>query len=145
MKSRSGAFALLLPLTLAGAGSALAADAGAAACSEATLRGTYLFAHEGFTVGQGPFAIAGQDVFDGQGNQRGVITVSANGTITRFIHDTGKYTVNPDCTGSVSFSGGTTGDLFVAPDGSQLVFVQTNPGNVRAGSEQRVTARRADD
>jgi hypothetical protein len=145
MKSRSGAFALLLPLTLAGAGSALATDAGAATCSEATLSGTYLFAHEGFTVsgkGQGPFAIAGQDVFDGHGKQRGVITVSANGKITRYIHSTGKYTVNPDCTGSVSFSDGTTGDLFVAPDGSQLVFVQTNPGNVRAGSEQRVTARR---
>src|SRR4051794_18949835 len=113
MKSRSGAFALLLPLTLAGAGSALAADAGAApiagaaTCSEATLRGTYLFAHEGFTVSgqdQGPLAIAGQDVYDGHGNQRGVITVSENGKITRFIHDTGKYTVKPDCTGSVSFS-----------------------------------------
>jgi hypothetical protein len=109
MKSRSGAFALLLPLTLAGAGNALAADAGAATCSEATLRGTYLFAHEGFTVsgtGRGPFAIAGQDVFDGHGNQRGVITVSANGKITRFIHDAGKYTVNPDCIGSIHFSGG---------------------------------------
>jgi hypothetical protein len=81
-------------------------------------------------------------VFDGHGHQRGVLTVSANGKITRFIHDTGEYTVNPDCTGSVSFSDGTTGDLFAAPDGSQLVFVQTNPGSVRAGSDQRVTARR---
>ena len=74
--------------------------------------------------------------------QRGVITVSESGNITRFIRSTGKYTINPDCTGSVIFSAGTTGDLFVAPDGSQLVFVQTNPGNVRAGSEQRVMARR---
>ena len=146
MTSRIGAFALLLPLTLAGAGSALAADGdGAKTCSKATLHGTYLFAHEGFKVsgsGQGPFAIAGQDVYDGRGNQRGIITVSENGKSTSFIHSTGKYTIKPDCTGSVTFSEGTTADLFVAPDGSQLVFIQTNLGSVRAGSEQRVTARR---
>src|SRR4051794_14026389 len=130
MKSRIGTFVLLLPMTLAGAGSALAD-----ACSEATLHGTYLFAHEGFTVtanGRRPFAIAGQDVFDGHGNQRGIITVSENGKITKFSHSTGEYTVRPNCTGSVRFSDGTTGNLFVAPDGSQLVFVQTNPGSVRA-------------
>ena len=138
MTSRIGAFALLLPLTLAGAGSALAADGdGAKTCSKATLHGTYLFAHEGFKVsgsGQGPFAIAGQDVYDGRGNQRGIITVSdvsENGKSTSFIHSTGKYTIKPDCTGSVTFSEGTTADLFVAPDGSQLVFIQTNLGSLR--------------
>jgi hypothetical protein len=68
-----------------------------------------------------------------------------NGRITSFIRTTGKYTVNPDCTGSVSFSGGTTGDLFIAPDGSQYVFVHTNPGTVAAELDQRVTARRVDD
>ena len=142
MENHIGTFALLLPLALAGVGSALAAEDDAATCSEATLRGTYLFSLVGFTVGQGPFAIGGQDVYDGHGNARAVFTSSTNGRITSFIRTTGKYTVNPDCTGSVSFSDGTTDDLFVAPDGSQLVFVQTNPGSVRAGSEQRVTARR---
>ncbi len=50
MRVHVAAFATLLPLALTGAGSALAADAGAApgaaaaTCSEATLRGTYLFA-----------------------------------------------------------------------------------------------------
>jgi hypothetical protein len=95
--------------------------------------------------GRGPFAVGGQDVFDGYGNVRGVITSSMKGKITRFIHSTGKYTVNPDCTGSVSFSGGTTGDLFIAPDGSQYVLVHTNPGTVAAELDQRVTARRAGD
>ena len=146
MKNHIGAAILLLPLAVLGAGRAFAADAAVAAtCSEATLRGTYLFAHEGFTVsgkGQGPLAIAGQDVFDGHGHQRGVLSVSTNGKITRFVHGPGRYTINSNCTGSVSFSDGTTGDLFVAPDGSQLVFVQTNPGSVRAGSEQRVTTLR---
>ena len=112
MMSRIGAFALLLPLTLAGAGSALAADAAGVKkkCSEATLNGTYLFAHEGFTVsgdGQGPFAIAGQDVYDGHGNQRGIITVKrrTERSLASFT-STGKYTIKPDCTGSVSFSEG---------------------------------------
>src|SRR3954451_13182645 len=46
MRNHVGTFALLLPLALAGAGSALAAEAGAvpdapATCSEATLRGMY--------------------------------------------------------------------------------------------------------
>ncbi len=148
MRVHVAAFATLLPLVLAGAGGALAADAAAATCSEATLRGTYLFADERFTVsdkGRGPFAIAGNNVFDGHGNVRGVLTVSTNGKITRFIHDSGKYTVNPDCTGTVTFSEGTSDDVFVAPDGSQFAFIQTNPGVVFAGFEQRVTARRLGD
>ena len=70
-----------------------------------------------------------------------VITVSTNGKITSFIHDTGKYTVKSDCTGSVSFSDGTTDDLFIAPDGSQFAFVLTNPGTAGAGFLQRVTTR----
>src|SRR5690348_17169731 len=78
MKSHVSMFALLLPLALAGAGSALAADAGATAdtpatCSEATLRGTYLFATNGFNVGgkfKGPFAAGGYEVHDGHGHTR---------------------------------------------------------------------------
>jgi hypothetical protein len=154
MRVHIAAFATLLPLALTGAGGALAADAGTAPeaaavrCSEATLHGTYLFASEGTTVsgkGRGPFAIAGYDVYDGRGHQRGVLTVSANGKITSFIRDSGKYTVKPDCTGSVSFASGTVDDLFIAPDGSQFTFIQTDPGTVSAEFEQRVTARRVGD
>ena len=149
MKNRIGLLTLLLALPLAGAGNAFAAEDSAARCSEATLRGTYLFSLVGFTVtgtGSDPFAIGGQDVYDGHGHVRSVFTSSTNGQITRFIRSTGNYTVNPDCTGSVSFSGGTTtGDLFIAPDGSQYVFVHTNPGTVAAELDQRVTARRVSD
>ena len=51
--------------------------------------------------------------------------------------------VNP--AGSVSYADGTRYDQFVAPDGSQIAFVQTNPGTVAAGFEPRVTARRVGD
>ena len=148
MKNHIGTFALLLPLALAGVGSALAAEDDAATCSEATLHGTYLFAYQGFTVSgndQGPFAVAGSEVFDGLGNVRSVTTFSANGKISSFERITGRYTVNADCTGSTIYSDGTHYDDFIAPDGSIHVFVQTDPGTVAAGFEPRAMARRVDD
>ncbi len=154
MRHHVGAFALLLPLALAGAGSALAAeddvarDAAAAKCSEATLRGRYLFAYEGFAINgkrQAPFAVAGYEVYDGKGKVNAVSTFSQNGKISRNVPDSGTYTVKADCTGTVSYSDGTRYDQFIAPDGSMLVFVQTNPGTVAAGFDLRATARRVGD
>src|SRR5690348_16131577 len=106
MKNHVGTLALSLPLVLAGAGSALAAEAGAASaapvqCSDATLRGTYLFATNGFNVGgtsKGPFAAAAYEVYDGHGHVRDVVSFSINGKITQFDRVTGKVTVNADCT-----------------------------------------------
>ena len=154
MKNRTGMVTLSLALALAGAGNALAAedstapDAATARCSEATLRGTYLFANDGLIVSgsdRGPFANAGMDVYNGNGHVRSVYTLSVNGRISRFVRVTGTYTVNPDCTGTARYSDGTRYDQFVAPDGSQIAFVQTNRGAVLAASESRVTARRVGD
>src|SRR3954447_6951803 len=153
MRVRIAAFATLLPLALAGAGNAFAAegsaapDAAAARCSEATLHGTYLFANDGLALRGNdriPFANAGMDVYDGNGHVREVFTLSVNGKISR-SSVTGTYTVKSDCTGTARYSDGTRYDQFVAPDGSQVVFVQTNPGTVVAASESRVTARRVGD
>ena len=123
MKNHVGTLALSLPLVLAGAGSALAAQAGAAAdapatCSEATLRGTYLFATNGLTVrgkGKGPFAAGGYEVHDGHGHASQIVSYSINGKITRFERGTGKVTVNADCTGTAIYTDGTHYDLFIAP------------------------------
>jgi hypothetical protein len=193
-KNYIGAFAMLLPLALAGVGSALAAEddvetgaategevttgagtegdvttgtdpedeaetdptmegdvaagAAAATCSVATLDGTYLFAYQGFTVKgnpRGPFALAGFEVYDGQGNVLSVSTSSSNGKIDRNVRTKGKYTVNANCTGSVRYSDGTHYDQFLAPGGSTFVFIQTNPGTVAAGFEPRGTAQRVKD
>ena len=153
MKSHVSMFALLLPLALAGAGSALAAEAGATAdtpatCSEATLRGTYLFATNGLTVhgkNQVPFAASGYEVYDGRGHVRDVVSFSVNGKITRRQHLTGTYTVNADCTGTATYADGTHGDLFIAPDGSTMATFSPDPGSVAANYEPRVTARRVGD
>ena len=90
MKNYVSAFALLLPLALAGVGSALAAEE----CSVATLKGTYLFAFEGSTIEgntRGPFATAGFEVYDGQGNVRAIVTTSTNGKIDRNVRVEGEY------------------------------------------------------
>ena len=153
MKSHVSMFALLLPLALAGAGSALAAEAGAtpdapATCSEATLRGTYLFATNGFNVGgkfKGPFAAGGYEVHDGHGHTRQIVSYSLNGKITRFERGTGKVTVNADCTGTAVYTDGTHYDLFIAPDGGTIVLFETDPGTVSVETEPRVTARRVGD
>jgi hypothetical protein len=153
MKNRIGTFTLLLVLALTGAGNAFATenstapDPAAAKCSKATLHGRYLFAYDGLVVSgpnRGPFATAGVDVYDGNGHVRSVYTLSGNGKIFRFSV-TGTYTVKSDCTGTASYSDGTNFDQFIAPDGSQIVFVQTNPGTVDAASESRVTAHRVGD
>jgi hypothetical protein len=143
MKNYVSAFALL-PLALAGVGSALATEE----CSVATLKGMYLFANDGFTIEgntRGPFALAGSEVYDGQGHVRAIYTVSTNGKIDRNVRVEGDYIVNADCTSTVSYSDGTHYDQFLAPDGKTLVFVQTDPGTVAAGFERSAMAKRVGD
>ena len=138
-----GAAALLTPV---GAGHAKGEDDSRAKCSEATLDGTYLFAQNGVEIKgneQRPFAIAGYDVFDGNGKVKGHATTNFNGKITRSKEPLpGTYTVKADCTGTLTFTDGTRYDIFIAPDGSMFTFVHTNPELVSASFEQRGSAKR---
>ena len=139
-------------LTTVGAGYAKNEDASSKAkCSEATLKGTYLFAQNGVEIkgnDQRPFAIAGYDVFDGNGKVKGVASGNSNGEVFRKEPFTGTYTVKANCTGTVTFRGGgaaTQGDIFIAPDGSKFAFVRTDPESVGATIDPRVTAKRVGD
>jgi hypothetical protein len=129
-----------------GAGSA---DKAVAPCSVTTLRGTYLFAFDGVQVtGQDhrPFAAAGYEVYHGTGTVDGVFSVSEHGTITRNLRLSGTYTVNADCTGTVTYPEiNAHYDEFMAPDGSLFTFLQTDPGSVGSGFELRGTAKRVGD
>ena len=117
-----------------------------AKCSEATLHGTYLFAFDGVAIkgdDQIPFAVAGYDVFDGNGNVNSVSSFNVNGKITRKEHTSGTYSVKEDCTSTAIYKDGTHYDQFIAPDGSKFTFVQTKPSeDVTATYEPRVTAKR---
>jgi hypothetical protein len=131
-----------------GTGYAQNEKADGAKCSKATLKGTYLFAQNGVEIKgneQRPFAIAGYDVFDGNGEVKGVSSGNFNGEVFRNDRFTGTYTVKANCTGTVTFRGGggaTQGDIFIAPDGSKFAFVRTDPEDVSAGIDEQVTARR---
>jgi hypothetical protein len=118
----------------------------AAKCSEATLDGTYLFAADGVEIKgneQLPFSYAGYEVFDGNGKVNQVFSANLNSKITRNESISGTYTVKADCTGTATYADGSRFDQFIAPDGSELTFVQTHPKNlVTASFEPRGSAKR---
>jgi hypothetical protein len=121
----------------------------AAKCSNATLDGTYLFAQDGVEIkgnDQLPFALAGYEVFDGNGKVKGVQSANINGEITRNETISGTYTVEADCTGTATYADGTRFDQFIAPDGSELTFVLTKLSEiVTSGFEPRGSAKRVGD
>jgi hypothetical protein len=126
-----------------------AARAGAAAratCDVGTLHGTYLGANDGTVTGgadKGPFAAAEFQWFDGNGNIEGVFSANYSRNITSKATFSGTYTVDADCTGTVTLTDGTQYDLFIDPDGSMFAWVQTYPPQyVVSGVERRVTRQR---
>jgi hypothetical protein len=120
--------------------------ASGAKCSEATLDGTYLFAEDGFFLtdnDQVPFALAGYQVYNGNGKVRGVQSGNFGGEVFRKDPFTGTYTVQADCTATVTYTGNEQFDLFLDPDGSKFTLVQVKPSDlVTSGFEPRATAKR---
>ena len=138
----------VLGVLAVGAGYAKNENAARAKCTEATLDGTYLFADDGVILtgnDQVPFALAGYEVYNGNGKVRGVQSGNFGGEVSRKEHFSGTYTVNADCTATVTYPDGEPFryDLFVAPDGSKFTQVGISPPEVvSSGFEERVTAKR---
>jgi len=114
-----------------------------ASCGVHTLRGSYLFTAHGYNIVGGvaqPKAIVEGIDFNGDGTLVSPFaTVSINGTIIRSSGTPGTYTVNADCTGTVSFTGGASFDIFVDKGGKDLWMIQTGPGSpVFEGAATRV-------
>ena len=101
-------------------------------CSNATLKGEYAFGVTNLTT---PQVVAGIKVFDGNGNltQRDYRGYSTPAEFAPKGQETGTYTVNSDCTGSmvinlnafgvppVTTQGGMIGILFVISDGGRHI------------------------
>ena len=101
-------------------------------CSNATLKGEYAFGVTNYTV---PSVAAGIKVFDGNGNltQRDYRGYSTPAEFAPKGQETGTYTVNSDCTGSMVINlnafgvppvltqGGMIGILFVISDGGRHI------------------------
>jgi hypothetical protein len=108
------------------------ADSPPQSCSVRTLRGSYLFATHGWNIVGGiavPKAIVEGIDFNRDGTLVSPFaTVSINGTIIRSSGSVGSYTVAADCTGTLTFTGGPSFDIFVQPsDGKQVWMIQTGP------------------
>ena len=89
-------------------------------------------------------SMCGLRTFDGAGNISGPATVNAGGTIAQNVRAPGVYTVNADCTGTMTNAGTRHYDLFIAVDGSQAVGIRTDLGLVEILSFNRVS-RNSDD
>jgi hypothetical protein len=81
-----------------------------AACSDQTVKGTYAFTCTALptqgSVPSPPVTQLGQLVLDGTGGVTGVLTATLNGKVLvgPFTQITGTYSVDPGCTGSISFT-----------------------------------------
>ena len=140
--------AAVAAIALGLAPTANAADKG---CTNATLKGT--FSHIGSGVitappaAAGPIAGLGTQTFDGKGGVTGNAVASLNGNIISGTF-TGTYTVNPDCTGTITSQlsiGETTHIYFVllwttgstGTTLSEFHFIGTDPGIVDTGIARR--------
>ena len=100
--------ALIIPGAAASASPASASPASASyQCSVATIKGSYLYAHDGITLGTSadkkqPFAQTGRECFDGKGGMSGIYSGNFNGIIVRGSYK-GTYTMNSNCSGTVTF------------------------------------------
>lgn len=107
------------------------ADDGGQTCGVHTLHGLYLFATNGFNIVGGvaqPKAIVEGIDFNGDGTLSSPFaTVSIDGHIVSSSGTSGVYTVNADCTGTLTFTPGPSFDIFVDASGERLWMIQTGP------------------
>lgn len=114
-----------------------AASAQPSACSNATLKGTYLYNHSGVLDGK-PYAESGREVYDGKGG----IVLSFKGSDGSGGVERATYRVSADCIGTATYPDGQKAISFISPDGSRFTYTITAaPGplpTALSGSEVRV-------
>ena len=131
---------------------ALAASSGVSAhdrdrgCTNATIRGTYAFAvHGQILTPNGPIPIEGlaRTTFDGYGNLTQVDTIAENGNVAVIWRPgTGTYTVNSDCTGTMTVNDQDLPALhltiLISQSGNHIRTVVTDPGFSTTSEADRV-------
>jgi hypothetical protein len=110
-----------------------------ASCSIATLHQRYGFVINGTSSGN-PFTAAGQIATDGNGTLAGNETISDNGTVGNLLEVLGKYSVNSNCTGTMTIQAQGRSkqnfDITVSSDGTQIDMIQTDSGTTILGTAQ---------
>lgn len=133
-------------------------------CGDYTIAGTYVFTYEGTVITSAPvsaqpvpvpFALLGVAWRDLQGNWGGGFTMSFGGEIMELEFADINTQVNPDCSGTITWTAKVKGTnmvlpgqgmekLFVTPDGSEVksIVVQGLLGKpVSVGTWKRVPVR----
>ena len=113
-------------------------------CSVANLKGTYAYLRTGVNSALGgPVAEMGLDVFNGDG-KRGItrstgISYPQSYDWTNVPWPNGSYTVDPDCTGSLSNASGTKFSNIIVLDGGKRFSVMSfEPDKVITGEGVRL-------
>jgi hypothetical protein len=135
-RNLSVSFALAVAATLV---VLIANPAYAVTCNNATLTGSYgsIISLALNTPGQPnafvplaqdiPAASVGVLTFDGTGSYTDIHTTSVNGVIFTGLSRPGTYTVNSDCTGSMSNDHGETFNIVVVSSGAEIFGIVTSP------------------
>jgi hypothetical protein len=125
--ARNIAIAVAAALGLSLTPVARAADRG---CSNASLYGTFGYTATGALTAPpslaGPFATVGVQIFDGNGNTTATAWTSQNGSIVQ-VTIQGTYTVNSDCTGTMTLQVNVLSPPMALPPG-RYFFVLENAG-----------------
>jgi hypothetical protein len=130
---------------------AFACRSAAAQCSNATVVGTYRYIWTGYgSFGAGgdttlrpngpftPFAAVGLTTFNADGTSTNTDTIQlAGGVFNRSFSNT--YHINADCRGTITVQGATepTAHIVVAPDGSEILFINSITAVVISGWYKR--------
>ncbi|HUI78074.1 MAG TPA: hypothetical protein VLY24_09160 [Bryobacteraceae bacterium] len=147
----------LFLLTFALAPAVLSAQSQECIIRNSTLNGAYVFTLTG-TAGSpvwgaitGPVATMGIYVFDGSGHFQSpaatvtIATANPPLNVTPPVAGTGTYTVNRDCTGSLTLNFAPAPDghynLVVSPDGRQITMIATDKGDVIISTATRLEFR----
>ena len=106
-------------------------------CSAANLHGPYAFSQDGYAplVEGGnflPFFNVGVIAFDGEAGTFSVSFTDVQQGVASTETDTGTYTVNPDCTGSISVTAGpgagATFNIVIIGGGAEIFAINTATG-----------------
>jgi hypothetical protein len=119
-----------------------ALSVGTATCSEAQIKGIWSWLQmSSYLVGSGPGASLNMNTFNGTGDVTATdLTGSANGTISTGLSGKGTYTVNSDCTGTITVNVknlGSASDAFVVVNNGQEILsvsLQTNVVSIQTAT-----------
>jgi len=119
-------------------------------CSVGMLKGVYLASFNAYTNFGGnfvPTAVLQGLQFNGDGTTYNTFgTVNIGGTIVFDVTGAvGSYTVAPDCTGTLSITGGPNFNIYVGPGAQKVWTIQSSPTpastGVSVGTLTRLPAR----